>query len=494
MNNNRRNKKIVKNFKDYLIPIIWVIIVFIVILNFIFWGNNDKSKETIVNNVPLELIYSDQNTESYIVYASGDKKKVTQNTELYKWEKLQIWTTWDITLKIPNEWWTLVLNRLWELKYNEDASYTLLSSDLWLNTKNKTQIEMRYAKISSTPESVFNLSQNEVASSIYVVYGNVEVTNTAWTKTTLQKWQKLSIMRNESNDKNLDLSLKKEEIDDYTKNDDWFIKNNWSFYLNKVEESNTSSWITQTWSINSMSWTTTWNISSGFEYISFNNQDESDVTTDTVNIEGKILDDIVYKVEIDWKTATINQEDKTFSLKNLKLSSRINNIVYRVFDESNKLMSKWVLTLYYANGWTPNAWSSNSSPSLAWVENYSLNNSPLYKIISPKQNPYTTSEKLVMIEWTVPARTVQKIIINWFQLQQFPANWTYWKYFANEDFWNLKDWLNIYKIQYFGADEKLIFENTYTIIKEPAKTTNNTENNTSTQTTSWTTNETSNSW
>jgi hypothetical protein len=33
-------------------------------------------------------------------------------------------------------------------------------------------------------------------------------------------------MRNESNDKNLDLSLKKEEIDDYTKNDDWFIKNN----------------------------------------------------------------------------------------------------------------------------------------------------------------------------------------------------------------------------------------------------------------------------
>jgi hypothetical protein len=32
-------------------------------------------------------------------------------------------------------------------------------------------------------------------------------------------------MRTEANDENLDISLKKEEIDDYVKNDDWFIKN-----------------------------------------------------------------------------------------------------------------------------------------------------------------------------------------------------------------------------------------------------------------------------
>jgi hypothetical protein len=52
------------------------------------------------------------------------------------------------------------------------------------------------------------------------------------------------------------------------------------------------------------------------------------------------LDDIVYKVEIDGKTATVDSQNKTFSLKGLKLNSRINNIVYRVFDESNKLLSK----------------------------------------------------------------------------------------------------------------------------------------------------------
>jgi hypothetical protein len=33
-------------------------------------------------------------------------------------------------------------------------------------------------------------------------------------------------MRNSANDKNSDLSLSKEQIDDYIKNEDWFIKNN----------------------------------------------------------------------------------------------------------------------------------------------------------------------------------------------------------------------------------------------------------------------------
>jgi hypothetical protein len=33
-------------------------------------------------------------------------------------------------------------------------------------------------------------------------------------------------MRNNANDKNADLALSKEVIDEYIKNEDWFLKNN----------------------------------------------------------------------------------------------------------------------------------------------------------------------------------------------------------------------------------------------------------------------------
>jgi hypothetical protein len=184
-------------------------------------------------------------------------------------------------------------------------------------------------------------------------------------------------------------------------------------------------------------------------------------------LEWSILDTIVYKVEIDWQTAKINSEDKTFSLKWLKLKSKVNNIVYRIFDDSNKLIDKWVLTLYNTS-WTSSTTTvnENNSPWYAWVENYSLSNSPSYKIISPAKNPYTTTENLVKIEWTVPWSTVKKIVINDFQLQKFTPYSTYWSYFANSDFGNLKEWLNIYKIQYYSWDDKLINESTFSIVKE----------------------------
>lgn len=482
--NNRRNKKITKNLKDYIVPIIWVLIVLIIIINFIFSSWDDTKNSNIVNNVPLSVTFSDTETEWYISYSSWDKKKIEQNSPIYKWEKLEVWTKWEVNISLPEDSWNMSLNKLWELMYNEDGSYSLLSSDLWINSKKSLNVEMRFMKVSSSNEASFNLTQNEVASSIYVVFWNVEVKNSAWSKTSLQQWQKLTIMRNEATDANVDLALKKENIDDYIKNEDWFVKNNWASLLSKVSSTTSNTWTTtSSWSVMNNN-ITNW---AWFNYITFNVADESDVTSSTIDINWSILDSIVAKIEINNQTADINSTDKTFSVKWVKLNSKVNDIVYRVYDDWNKLIDKWIITLYYA-WWTVATNNSGEKASwLAGVENYSLTTSPTYQIISPKQNPYTTTENLVMIEWTVPARTVKKIIVNWFQLQAFPANWTYWKYFANSEYWNLKEWLNMYKIEYYWADDKVIFENMFAIIKE--KTTNNTENNPAINTTStWETN------
>ena len=106
---------------------------------------------------------------------------------------------------------------------------------------------------------------------------------------------------------------------------------------------------------------------------------------------------------------------------------------------------------------------------MAQVENYPITSSPLYQILTPKQNPLTTSDDIVRIEGTVPAGSVEKIIVNDFELKKFPKFGSYWSYFANSDFGNLKEWVNIYKIQYFGSEWKLIYENNFTIIKEAKK-------------------------
>lgn len=466
---NRRNKKLTKNFKDYLVPLAWVLIIIIIILNVIFWWD-DNTNENITWNNPLLLSLDSEWTNAFIVFSSWDKKEITGEEKLNKWEKLQVWTSWSVKIEVENGSWALWLNKLWELKYNSEWNYTLLSSDLWVNSKDNLNIEMRYMKVLNTTEAVFNLSQNEVASSIYVLAWNVEVQNLAWSKTNIQKWQKISLMRADANDENLDISIKKEEIDDYIKSEDWYIKNNWDFYLNKSDDiiENNISWswvISNSWNTNN-SWY--W-----YNYVSFNVADESDISKDTLDLEWSILDSIVSKIEINWQTADVNNENKTFSLKWLKLSSRVNNIVYRIFDDSNKLIDKWVLTLYYS------AWTTSTVNNTAWlaaVENYSLKSPASYKIISPTKNPYTTTENLVKIEWTVPWSTVKKIVINDFELQKFPQYWTYWSYFANSDFGNLKEWLNIYKIQYFGSDDKVLNESIFTIVKEKAVETTTTEN------------------
>lgn len=489
MNYNTRrnnNNKVLKTFKDYLVPIVIVFVILLLVINNLF-----SSEETTTNtatNVALDVSLWVPDTEAYIVYSWWNKTKLDGKVAMYKTEKLQV-VNWSLNIKDKDN--NLSLNKLWELRYNEDWGYTLYSSDLWVKTNSWINIEMRYGKVSSNTNSVFSLSQNEVASTVYVVSWIVQIQNLAWKTATLQKWEKLVIMRNNANDENSDLSLSKEQIDDYIKTDDWFVKNNWSYYLSS---STTSTWTTSSWSLANSWIVSTWSVSLWASnlgsYISFNNlYDEMEVNSKTIDIDWSILSDLVFRIELNGKETTINNTSKTFSLKWLKLDSKTNDLVYRVYDDWNKLLYKWVITVYSTNLSDSN--SNSPSSTLAQVENYPITSSPLYQILSPKVNPYTTTEDVVRIEWTVPSWTVEKIIVNDFELKKFPKYWSYWSYFANSDFGNLMQWVNIYKIQYFGAEGKLIYENNFTIIKEVKKAeastwTLETTTGSNTETSTWT--------
>ena len=265
--NTRRNNnnKVLKWFKDYLFPIIVVGVIFLFVLNYIFSGNETATPTQ--NNSAFEVSLWAPDTESYVVFSGGNKTKIDGKVQVNQSEKLQVVNG---NLSIKNGETELSLNKLWELRYNEDGGYTLYSSDLWVKSNSGMNIEMRYAKIASNGEAVFSLSQNEVASTIYVVSGIVDIQNLAGKSASLQKGEKLVIMRNNANDEASDLSLSKEQIDDYIKTDDWFIKNNGSFYLSTTDTT-TSSWTTASGETLSGSTDLTASTTSGSEYITFSN-------------------------------------------------------------------------------------------------------------------------------------------------------------------------------------------------------------------------------
>ena len=60
---------------------------------------------------------------------------------------------------------------------------------------------------------------------------------------------------------------------------------------------------------------------------------------------------------------------------------------------------------------------------------------------------------------------MSKITVNGFTLKQFIANWTDWRYHANVEFWNLKEWMNVYEVKYFDSSWKMIHSNTFFIKK-----------------------------
>lgn len=448
--NRRWWRSIKKTFRDYLVPIIIVFLFLMFFINYIlFWGDNNINEKQNFDVSWINISIADPiNTSWEIILQNWNKVELKDNTTIYKWEKIKI-SKWDVKLSL--EWvWDFVLNRLWELNYNVDWSFSLISSDLWVNLKTNFVIDMRFMKVSWGEGSIFSISQNEIASSAYVVSWILEVTSNSWQKTVLQKWEKIVLMRNMSNDTNIDLSSLKEQIDDYTKNDDFFIKNKWNYFLTSSSPN-----------INeiSSSWSDISNCS--FNYIEFTSiRDEQEVLNDTIDIEWVINSELVKKIDINWYIASISWTN--FVLKDYKITNKVENIVYRLYDDKSNLITKWFITLYYSK------WLGiyNQTSNLAQVLNYEMLNSEEYKIISPTENPFITTESLVQIEWIVPYWKVEKILVNWFRLQKFIPYSSKWNYFANAEYQNLKPWVNIYNIKYIWPEDKLMYENNFVIIKK----------------------------
>ncbi len=450
------NNNITKQVKDYIIPLIFWVIIFGMFIKFFFWDTATQKPATTNTNSSVEVSINWETTKWQIVYNWGKTAELTQTKNIFQWEKIILQEWWDAKLTLPNTNWSINLKSKWELLYDWWDKFKFLSSELWADIAKSINIEMRYAKVSSTEAWVFSLSQNEVSSTIYVLSWNLTVSTLAWVSTILPAWKQIVIMRTDANNKELKIDEKITDIEDYIKtSDEWFKSNWWEVYLQQLIDSTKA---TETQEKNEAidAWKKTW-------FIQFSNiADEWNATTTDFTIQWTITNDLVYRIVINGIDATINTETKTFEVT-IKLPKKANDVVYKVFDWESNVLQKSLLTIYNAS-WEDEKKEISSVSST----NYDIKKDDRFTIIGPNPNPLTTTETNLRFEWWVPSGEVSRIVVNGFQLTKFVPNSTYWYYFANTTTWNLKDWLNIYKIEYYGADNKIIFENNIVVIKNPS--------------------------
>lgn len=472
----RRNSSIQKWIKDYIVPIVWLLLIIILIFSVFSWWD-DKSDINQENKVWLELVLDGVTTESYIEYPWNYKKKIEENTTLYKWEKVIV-KDWSVALSL--EWlWKLNLNKLWELTYLENWWFSLSSSDLWIDSKSSINLEMRFAKIKIWENTHISFSQNEMWSTIYLINWTADVSNLVWESTVLANWQKITISRLDASNEDVDMTLLKENIDDFYKQSDWFVKNNGDTYLklasNEDEKSEETDKETSTGTTIKETWEKLINIT--------NLTDDTYVSSNTIDISWNFTSDEITKITVNWLGAVINTDSKTFKFSWVSLPEKENDLVFKVYDDSNDIISRFVYTIYYT--WWE-SWDTQTTNSSFNVQTFDVDGSQ-FVFTSVKdgttqelygKTSYTSYGDFLTIYWKVSAKWISSVSVNWYVLQSF--DWTYWRYHCSSLNNNLSVWTNVYDVKYFDANWKEIYSNQFMIIKK-SNNTSTTTTNTQTQ-------------
>lgn len=456
--NVRRRGAVEKGLRDYIVPIIWLLLIIILIFN-VFSSDSDTWLEVenkIWLNIELEWI----NSESFISYPWDNKEQIVWDSVLYKWEKVIV-KEWMLSLSMV--WiWDFKVNKLWEFKYLENWDFSLYSSDLWFNSDSSTNIEMRFASVKVWENTHIAFSQNEMWSTIYLVNWFAEVSNLAWESTVLASGQKITISRLDANKEDLDLSLLKENIDDYYKQSDWFIINNWVSYLvNENDEENLDEENTSSWTISKLS---------SNKLINFTNlYDEANVSSNSIDVSWNFTDETISKIMLNWDEAIINKELKTFKFENVSVENKENDFIFKVYDDSNDLLSKFVYVIYYD-------WASVESvlKSKFNVQTFDVDGSQFVftsikdgTVLSLNwKTSYTTYWDFLTIYWEVKAKWIKSVKVNDYLLQSY--NGSTWRYHSSSTNNNLSVGTNIYEVKYYDESDKLVYTNNFMIIKKDA--------------------------
>ncbi len=445
----RRRNVVTKNLKDYIVPIIGVFIVLLILISlFSGWEKNVEVQKE--NKVGIALNLDGQSTQGTIKYSNGDELEITQESVLMKWETINV-SQWSLVLDIP-EVGDARISKLGIIDYNADGSFSHSSGNFWMNTSKPLNVKMKFARVKMWENSHVSMSQNEMASTIYVIAGFVEVENLVGQNTLVLPGEKVSITTINASNEDLDLKAQKEQIDDVFKNDDWYVLNRGDSYINTGNQENTKEDET-TSNVPTVETSTSRVIV--FDTI----RDEATIDSSSITITGNYTNDNIVKITANWKQADLNTQNKSFTFTDISTSKYQNDIVFRAYDDAEDILEKNLVTLYYLAG--------ESTGESGWynLQNYENVDASQYTFTAPSVNTtYTTNVGQVTIQGKVSNPDIANVLINGYKLSSYSQTLWTWKYYAFENFNTISKGTNVYDIEYFDSSDNLIYTNRYTIV------------------------------
>lgn len=448
----RKQNTLQNTLKDYIVPIIWGIIILLLLIRFFSWGNDELNNNVWDTNIAswIDITFLNDSTEAFIAFGNNSQEQISQETDLFAGETITV-REWVVELS-ESSGTKINLNRIAEFTYNSDNNYSLKSSDAFLTLNQDSSISMRYAVIDAPAGSVLSLTQNEAGSTIYVLAGNTKVANLAWVDTTLTAWQKISISRINASNEDIDLSSEKTDIDSFFKTSDWFLDNDWHIILENSIKTATSDENIEEWDI---AW-------SEGNYISFSNlQDELSTESANLEVTWNINSDEVEIITINNQQVTRSGESFSYTIP---LKNGINDIVVKIFSTNKDILEKNVFTIYSsANSSTAQNTNINSTIN-SGVTTYDVNAND-FGFTEPSVTwKYTTNFWEVTIRGITTAEGISKVEVNGFELGSF--NGSTWRYHAFQRFETLEEGTNQYKVDYYWNDWNIVYTDYFTIVKQ----------------------------
>lgn len=405
----------------------------------------------------LSVMPGDQSSV-YISMTDSSKSRITSEQKLFATDKSVSVELWNAIAKnadmsIDIDKWS----ELWYRSSNASGNIiTLTKWRAWIKDVTKPlKVELKNYNINIDPGSTVLVEQNGPHSYTYAIQWDVEIDTTIWA-TSLRWGNVISLLKADLVSPDTNLAEWIRPIDGAILEHPIFTRNNGSSILTV-----TSVWSGSTSLSGGIISTGTW-IKIGelwSQYIEITEPKSGILSkTNTVTVMGNLLSKDVKRVTINNVDATVSPVNETFVIQDIVLTSEIFDIVYKAYDSNNSLLQSDVLTIFWPK------WASQTSTSLV-PETFPVSAKD-FKITFPTENPYSTTESFIKVQWTLPKNTVDYIIVNDYRLQKFIPKSGSWYYFANMQTGTMQDGLNLYNIKFYKADWTLLYTQPFTIIKE----------------------------
>lgn len=464
-----RNRNSLQNtLKDYLVPIIGGVILLLIVFR-MFSGdsanNTNLPVSTWNSSNALDISFSSENTEAFIVYPGDSQQQINDTTDLQKWETIIV-KSGQVDLE-AEDGIRISLNKIAELVYSDSESFSLKSSDAWFTLPKASKISMRYANIEAENNSILSLTQNEAWSTIYVLKWLAKISNLAGASTSLSNGQKVSISRLNASKEDFDITAEKWDIDSFFKSSDWFLDNNGPSIISQAQEEEK---IDET--IPDSELETTQN-----ETLSITGlKDEMSTDKNTLKVTWKIINPEIVSLTIDNKAVSVSNSSFSHSIP---LSGSIHDVVVKMFDKDKQVLAKEVYTVYSSastastpvNAKTedPKNNTGTESEAASKDDTYTISSRDFVFTAPSVTGKFTTTSSEITIRWKTTAKWIQQVKVNGFKLASF--NGSTWRYHAFKRFETLEEGTNQYKIDYYNEAGNVVYTDYFTITKKSAGST-----------------------